>query len=144
VASVDGQLNGRDFEKGTGMALNVAQHLNKTVLVSIPALFSDGECRAYKLLGVELNGLWLQSDELTDRLLPQDRKDLASRAPMVFVPFAQIAGVLVAMSATPSSAQTREARAGPKTGSTRLPKSAPRAAQSSPRKPRLKKSPSTE
>jgi hypothetical protein len=49
---------------------NITRYLNKTVFVSIPALFEDGACRPFKLLGVEIYGLWLQSDELTQRLLP--------------------------------------------------------------------------
>ncbi len=69
--------------------------LGRSVLVSIPALFSDGACRPYKLLGFELNGLWLQSDELNRRLLADDTPDLAESEPAVFVPFAQIAAVLV-------------------------------------------------
>ncbi len=63
-------------------------------MVSIPTLFNDGACRPFTLLGVEMNGLWLQSDELTGRLLPGDKEGLASTSRAVFVPFAQIAGVL--------------------------------------------------
>ena len=47
------------------MTPNLARYINKTVFVSIPALFDDAVCRPYKLLGAELNGLWLQSEELT-------------------------------------------------------------------------------
>jgi hypothetical protein len=65
------------------MPFNVSRLVNKTIYVSIPALFQDGRCRPYTLRGAELNGLWLQAD-------------LAALAPIVFVPFAQIAGVLVA------------------------------------------------
>jgi hypothetical protein len=75
------------------MRLTLARYLNHTILVSVPALFEDGTCRPFTLLGTELHGLWLQSDELTRRLLPEDERDLAAA---VFVPFAQIAGVLVA------------------------------------------------
>ena len=78
------------------MIPNLARYLNKTVLVSIPALFGDALCRPYKLLGAELNGLWLQSEELTNRLLPPEAADFARLEPVVFVPFAQMAGVLVA------------------------------------------------
>jgi|SRR5450759_3705665 hypothetical protein len=78
------------------MLPNLARYLNKTILVSIPAVFADALCRPCTLLGAEINGLWLQSDELTKRLLPSDSADLARLQPVVFVPFAQIAGVLVA------------------------------------------------
>lgn len=96
------------------MDLDVTRYVNKTVFVSIPVLFDDGACRAYKLLGAELTGLWLQSDELTRRLLPQDTRDLASMAPAVFVPFAQIAGVLVATQAPPSPPPAAPLRTRPK------------------------------
>ena len=69
--------------------------LNKTILVSIPALFEDGACRPYKLLGVELHGLWLQSDDLSRRLLTDDQQAFVATSPVVFVPFAQIAGALI-------------------------------------------------
>jgi hypothetical protein len=85
------------------MIPDITRYLNKIILVSIPALFEDGRSRYYKLIGAELNGLWLQSDELTQRLLPDGSQDLVSLAPVVFVPFAQIAGVLVT-SGTPAPA----------------------------------------
>lgn len=81
------------------MAPNLLRHLNKTLFVSIPALFEDGAARPHTLLGAEMNGLWLQSNELTDRLLRDGDRELAKFNPAVFVPFAQIAGVLVATSA---------------------------------------------
>jgi hypothetical protein len=77
------------------MTPKVMQYLNKNVLVSIPALFEDGACRAHKLLGAEPHGLWLQSEELIERLMPADRQGGAPVMAAVFVPFAQIAGVMV-------------------------------------------------
>jgi hypothetical protein len=93
--------------------INISRYLNKTVSVSIPVLFEDGKCRPYTLLGAELNGLWLHSAELTNRLLADDQHDLAALAPIVFVPFAQIAGVLVAsgMPASVTQAQPQGAAA---------------------------------
>lgn len=77
------------------MNLNLVRFLNKPILVSIPALFDDGLCRPYKLLGAELTGLWLQSDDLAERLLPAEATHFKDLAPAVFVPFSFIAGVLV-------------------------------------------------
>ncbi len=78
------------------MTPRITQYLNKTILVSIPALFQDGACRAYRLLGVEVQGLWLHSEALIQRLESDDTKDYASLAPVVFVPFGQIAAVMLA------------------------------------------------
>lgn len=79
------------------MQPNLSRYLNRTLLVSIPTLFEDGYCRPYTLLGVELNGLWLKSDDLTNRLLPDESRDSVDvEIAAAFVPFAQIAGVLVA------------------------------------------------
>jgi hypothetical protein len=89
------------------MTPKIAHHLNKPILVSIPALFEDGKCRPFTLLGGELHGLWLDSAELAERLMPDDRGDYASTTVAVFVPFAQIAGVMVVTgvsAAPPSSA----------------------------------------
>ena len=77
------------------MPLDLSRHLNKTLLVSIPALFEDGATRPYTLLGVEMNGLWLQSEELIDRLLRDEGRELVKLNPAVFVPFAQIAAVVI-------------------------------------------------
>jgi len=90
------------------MTPNLTRLLNKTVFVSIPALFDDKTCRPYKLLGIELTGLWLQSEELTDRLVADDSAFLKDLAPMVFVPFSHIAGVLAptGMPAAPATPKT--------------------------------------
>jgi hypothetical protein len=89
------------------MMPKIGHYLNRTVMISIPALFEDGACRSFTLLGVELHGLWLQSEELRRRLLPRERRDAAATvSAAVFVPFAQIAGVLVAGPASSEQPQT--------------------------------------
>ena len=80
------------------MPLALTRYLNQAIFVSIPALFEDGTALPYTLLGAELNGLWLQSEQLTKRLLGDEGHQLALLNPAVFVPFAQIAGVIVATS----------------------------------------------
>jgi hypothetical protein len=93
------------------VTLKISHHLGRTVLVSIPALFADGVCQPYTLRGADLHGLWLQSDALTRRLLPEDQQDLATIPTAVFVPFAQIAGVLVATGPAPDPPQEDSAPA---------------------------------
>jgi hypothetical protein len=78
------------------MTPNLSQYLGKSILVSIPALSEDVVCRAYTLVGIELQGLWLRSDELTERLLHEAMHSYSDAEPAVFVPYAQIAGILVA------------------------------------------------
>jgi hypothetical protein len=116
----------------------LARYLNKNMYVSIPALFEDGVCRPFTLLGAELHGLWLQSDQLTRRLLPEDKEGLAATSAAVFVPFAQIAGVLIAAGPAPAPQQQPESapsaaaargrtrgRARPKDGGSAAPKRQP-------------------
>ena len=86
------------------MTPNLNQYVNKSILVSIPALFDDGACRPYTLLGADVTGLWLYSEELTRRLLAEDERGYSSAGPVVFVPFAQIAAVLVATTVPASPA----------------------------------------
>lgn len=88
------------------MPLQLGRLLNKQILVSIPALFEDGRCRPYMLVGVEMYGLWLEGDDLATRLLPEPNAGLTSGTWTAFVPFSQIASVFVAtaLAAAPSSA----------------------------------------
>jgi hypothetical protein len=91
------------------MPPRLSQHFNKPILVSLPALFEDARCRPYKLVGAELQGLWLQSDELTRRLLPEKHGDVP-KGSLVFVPFAQVGAVLAlreVSAAPPVSAQNK-------------------------------------
>jgi hypothetical protein len=90
------------------MPPKLRQYLNRSIFVSIPALFEDGKCRAYTLQSIEEDGLWLSSDQLIHRLLPgADRK-----SPPVFVPAVQIAAivlpVLTAPVAKPATATGKE------------------------------------
>jgi hypothetical protein len=69
----------------------LAQNLNRTVLVAIPAFFGDEEARACTLVNVEAAGLWLSCEELNDRLGPVHELSAAWTAPVTgFFPFSQI------------------------------------------------------
>ena len=89
------------------MTPNLSQYLGKSILVSIPALFEDGVCRPYTLGGIEFHGLWLQSEELAERLLHEVKHLYSDAEPAVFVPYAQIAGILVA-TAAPANPECRQ------------------------------------
>jgi hypothetical protein len=77
------------------MPPQLKQYLNRTIMVSIPALFEDGKCHACTLQAIDSDGLWLESSALVNRLLPEHEKATATR-PGVFVPTAQIAAVILA------------------------------------------------
>jgi hypothetical protein len=77
------------------MTPKVSQYINKTILIAIPVLFDDGRCRPFKLIGVEVPGLWLQANDLAERLLPEAMQNYVTAEPVIFVPFAQIAGVVI-------------------------------------------------
>jgi len=75
--------------------MKLAQSLNRTVLVAIPAFFGDEEARACTLVDVETAGLWLACDELKDRLGPAREISAAWTAPVTaFFPFTQILYVI--------------------------------------------------
>jgi hypothetical protein len=76
----------------------LSNYVNKTVLVSIPFVFKDGDPCACRLLAVEPAGLWLESAELREKMLPNaDRRPKAA----VFVPFAQMAYLIEDIPAPP-------------------------------------------
>jgi hypothetical protein len=56
------------------MPQKLKQYLNRSVLVSIPALVEGGKCRACTLKSIEDDGLWLSSDKLAARLLPEPER----------------------------------------------------------------------
>jgi hypothetical protein len=76
------------------MVPRLADHLNQSILVSIPVLHSDVKCRSYILVGVDLQGLWLQSDELLRDVSDEAENGTPASTP-VFVPFSQIASVVL-------------------------------------------------
>jgi hypothetical protein len=92
------------------MTPKLSGYVNKSILVSIPALFNDGKCRAFTLLGVEFTGLWLQSDDLAERLLCNETREYQSAGPVAFIPYAQIAAVLLATQATAPAADVPPAK----------------------------------
>ena len=84
------------------MPPKLRQYLNRPIMVSIPALFEDGRCHAYILHAIEEDGLWLSSDELVARLLPEaDRIGPTRLQQGVFVPSAQIAALVLPMPPAP-------------------------------------------
>jgi hypothetical protein len=71
--------------------MNLAQSLNRTVLVAIPAFFGDAQPRVLTLVDIEPAGLWLACDEFKDRLGPAHEISAAWTAPVTaFFPFTQI------------------------------------------------------
>src|SRR5262245_15205205 len=72
------------------MTTKLAQCLNKTILVSIPALFGDEQPRPFTLIGIEPCGLWLESEPLAERLQSADKTQPSLRSLTAFFPFSQI------------------------------------------------------
>jgi hypothetical protein len=86
------------------MAPNLSKQINKTILVCIPALSEDGKCRPYKLSGVELIGLWLESADLAGSFLTQEHRSQTPLTQEFFIPFSQIACVPVVSAPPPGGA----------------------------------------
>jgi hypothetical protein len=97
----------------------ITRLIGTTVLASIPALFSDGACRPYRLVGAELNGLWLQASELTERLVRDEMREIADTEPVAFVPFTQIAAVLIPTTPPKESTSRGPPAASPRRGTPR-------------------------
>jgi hypothetical protein len=92
------------------MPAKITQYLNRTVLVSIPALFGEGNCTACTLLGADDQGLWLDSEHMIKRLLGDDNKVYRVVGSGAYVPFAQIAGVLPVTTAAPTPPRKADAQ----------------------------------
>lgn len=72
------------------MANKLFHHLNRAVYVSIPSLFDDGNPRRYRLVAIDDAGLWLENEELLERLVRTDARHAARERLVAFVPYAQI------------------------------------------------------
>jgi hypothetical protein len=77
------------------MTPNLSKYVNKTILVSIPVLSEDTKCKPYTLIGIELIGLWLQSPDLAGGFLDHRYKSQQATTWAFFIPFSQIACVVV-------------------------------------------------
>ena len=77
------------------MTPNLGKYVNKTILVSIPALSGDIRCRPYKLTGVELIGLWLDGADLASGFLTHEHKAHTPTTWAFFIPYSQIACVAI-------------------------------------------------
>ncbi len=72
-------------------------YLNKSVLVGLPVLFGDVQCRPCRLADITPNGLWLEIEGMAERLIPHEALSFASESLTMFVPFAQISCVIGAV-----------------------------------------------
>jgi hypothetical protein len=97
------------------MTQNLIRYINKTVMISIPALSGDAKCRPYMLTGVELVGLWLRGDELVSGFLAPEVKSNAQASWGFFVPYSQIACIAVG-GPVPASSASRPAAEGSSSG----------------------------
>ncbi len=79
-------------------------HVNKDVLVSIPALFGSDVPFRCQLVGFELAGLWLRSDRLSQIALADGKGEPAT----TFVPYTQIAYLTAAPTEPPPASATGE------------------------------------
>jgi hypothetical protein len=73
---------------------SLANYLYKNVLVLIPFFSNDEQPHSYTLVGIEPCGLWLESEELEQKLHPSEKQRSSSATKAAFVPFAQISYVL--------------------------------------------------
>lgn len=78
------------------MTPNLTKYVGKAILVSIPALSEDLRCRSYRLIGIELIGLWLEAEDLRGAFLADEHRSHDMVRWSFFVPFTQIACVAIA------------------------------------------------
>jgi hypothetical protein len=121
------------------MPPKLKQYLNRSVLISIPALFEDGKCRSYTLQSIEADGLWLSSNDLAARLLSDRERKIAKTTPLIFVPAVQIAAIFLPPPAAPT-AQASAVAATPDGASAAQPAATPEVATATPAAARGKRS----
>jgi hypothetical protein len=73
-------------------AVSLAGLVGTNVFVTIPA-FKRGQMTIVKLIGVEVGGIWIESDDLMAEMLAGLPITMTQRRARVFIPFAQLLAV---------------------------------------------------
>jgi hypothetical protein len=75
--------------------IHLSSYVNKTIHVCIPRMGEEKETQPFKLVGVEEFGLWLEGEDLSDKLHSRKEKSSPQIAKAIFFPYSEIAYVLV-------------------------------------------------
>lgn len=77
-----------------------------SILVQMPRSGDEARLWRMKLLGVEAGGIWVESQDITNRILQTVGVTSATRTPIVFLPYHQIS---LAMTSIPETALDEKA-----------------------------------
>jgi hypothetical protein len=71
---------------------SLSQLIDREILILIPFIH-DTDLQVVKLIAVESGGIWIQNEQMTQRLLA-NLKLHAGKTPIFFVPFSQVLFVM--------------------------------------------------
>jgi hypothetical protein len=78
-----------------GDIMQLADFVNQEIRLAHVA--ASGKIHRVKLLGVEVGGIWVESQEITNQMLQFIGQATAEQTPIVFLPYHAIASILVSI-----------------------------------------------
>lgn len=103
----------RDQGRGQGLARKsqhrgimrtLASMIGEVIIARIPLLDAEG-MELVKLHGVEAHGIWIESQQFTDRLMERFHLSSSRTTPLVFIPFDKVDFIIGAMDSLSLSEQ---------------------------------------
>lgn len=82
----------------------LASMIGEVIIARIPLLDAEG-MELVKLHGVEANGIWIESQQFTDRLMERFHLSSSRTTPLVFIPFDKVDFIIGAMDSLSLSEQ---------------------------------------
>jgi hypothetical protein len=77
------------------MEIELRRLINRQVVVLGPSFVDSEKLHSVKLLAVEEAGIWIESDEVADKIIGRLQKKPSSTALAFFVPYSQITTIAV-------------------------------------------------
>jgi hypothetical protein len=77
-----------------GESINLRKLVGENISARIPA-YKDGKMVTLKLLGVDIGGIWAESQEFMEEMLAGTPHTMTPRSLVFFLPYAQILAIYV-------------------------------------------------
>ncbi len=84
------------------MAIELSRLIGHQVIVMGPSFIDNDKLESVKLLAVEENGIWIESQEAVDRIIGRLQKRPSASSLAFFVPYGQIVTILAGFESTES------------------------------------------
>jgi hypothetical protein len=94
------------------MEIELSKLVGRRVIIMGPRFLENEKPQSVKILAVETAGIWIESQEATDKLIANLQRKPSSEGLAFFVPFAQITSIVAGVDSGGDQAQPAKISAG--------------------------------